>query len=91
MRLQVLSMALAYNPKGQVIKATYQHSNQLQFQDGVGDTLIQLASIVPDGLLVFMPSYGMMDKLTKRWRDTGAPFPLLCRTLGYGRTASRRP
>jgi fanconi anemia group J protein len=64
-------MCIAHDPHGQVIKATFASSNQSKFQDGVGQTLLQLAAVVPDGLLVFMPSYGMMDKLAQRWRDTG--------------------
>jgi fanconi anemia group J protein len=69
---QVLAMAIAHSPSSQLIKATFQQSSTFRFQDAVGETLEKLALVVPDGLLVFMPSYGMMDKLTKRWKETGA-------------------
>ena len=72
MWLQVLPMAIAHSPGGELLKATFEHSSRDRFQDGVGDALLQLARVVPDGMLVFMPSYGMMDKLVKRWKDTGA-------------------
>lgn len=57
---------------GKLLCATFKNSSTFAFQDSVGESLRQLATIVPDGLLVFLPSYGMLDKLTTRWKDTGA-------------------
>ena len=74
-------MAIKHSPRNGVLKATFQHSNTLTFQDGVGEALEQLACTVPDGLLMFLPSYGMMDKLAKRWKETGEPFESLTYTL----------
>jgi DNA excision repair protein ERCC-2 len=36
-----------------------------------GTLLISLASIVPDGILCFFPSYMYMEHLFKEWYDTG--------------------
>ena len=65
-------MAVAHAPAGHILKATFQHSSEHKFQDGVGEALVALAGVVPDGMLVFMPSYGMMEKLARRWEETGA-------------------
>ena len=71
-RMQVLPMAIAHSPARHLLKATFKESSTLKFQDGVGEALLEIARAVPDGMLVFMPSYGMLEKLTKRWKETGA-------------------
>ena len=40
-------------------------------EDELGNTIANFARIVPDGLLVFFPSYGVMDMCVGRWRETG--------------------
>lgn len=36
--------------------------------DGVGRVVLDSAAAIPDGLLVFMPSYTLMEKLLQRWK-----------------------
>ena len=72
MQKQVLAGVLSSTSTGVPLKATYQNSAKHEFQDGVGDIVLSMCSTVPDGLLVFFPSYAMMDKLTTRWKETGA-------------------
>lgn len=40
-------------------------------KDAVGKALEELFKVVPGGSLVFFPSYKLMDKLCKRWTETG--------------------
>lgn len=70
-------MTISRCPGDKLIKATYNASNTTTFQDSVGKTLLEIAHVVPDGMLVFMPSYTMMEKLRQRWNQTGAVF--LCK------------
>lgn len=70
--LQVLAMSISRCPQNRMLKATYTESNTAAFQDGVGAALLNIARAVPDGMLVFLPSYTMMDKLCARWRVSGA-------------------
>lgn len=37
----------------------------------MGTVLEEVCKIVPDGALIFFPSYKLMDKLCARWRSTG--------------------
>lgn len=46
-------------------------------QDSIGQVILQSCKVVPDGVLVFLPSYSMMDKLTTRWQVT-APWISPC-------------
>ena len=50
------------------LQATFKNQNDLGFQDSVGRLLLESAHTIPDGLLVFMPSYAMLDRLTARWK-----------------------
>lgn len=40
-------------------------------QDDLGSTVAKITSRVPDGLLIFFPSYAVMDKMYDRWHKTG--------------------
>jgi hypothetical protein len=44
---------------------------QLDFQDSVGAAVHAIVRTVPGGVLMFMPSYALMDKLTRRWQVGG--------------------
>lgn len=52
--------------------ATFRGSFKFAFQDALGDALIDYCTIVPGGVLVFFPSYRMMDQLKARWTASGA-------------------
>lgn len=71
--VQVLPMVLARSSSNYPFKATFHETNQPRFQDGVIDALTSMAKVVPDGMLVFMPSYGMLNKLVTRWEQTSTP------------------
>ena len=34
----------------------------------MGQALLQTCQVVPDGVLVFMPSYSLLDRLMQRWQ-----------------------
>ena len=34
----------------------------------MGATILEVARLVPDGLLVFMPSYSLLERLMQRWQ-----------------------
>jgi len=71
MKKQVFAGVIATTPQGQPLLATYQHSSKTSFQDAVGQIILNMCSTVPDGLLVFFPSYAMLEKLLSRWKETG--------------------
>jgi hypothetical protein len=50
------------------LQATFKNQNDLAFQDCVGCLLLESAQAIPQGLLVFMPSYAMLDRLMARWK-----------------------
>lgn len=56
---------------GAPLVATYQHADGHVFQDSLGLVVLEMCRCIPDGVLLFMPSYGMMEKVTMRWKSTG--------------------
>ena len=65
---QVWAGVLSRAPDGQAIQATYQHTSTRGFQLAVGACVLAAARSVPDGLLVFTPSYSLLDKLCAAWK-----------------------
>lgn len=58
-------------PKGKSLCATFQHTETFEFQDEVGELLLSICHTIGQGVLCFLPSYKMLDKLKDRWLHTG--------------------
>ena len=58
-------------PSGQRIEASYRGMEKLSVQDEIGRVLVSVCESVPDGVLCFLPSYSVMDKLKDRWESVG--------------------
>lgn len=58
-------------PQGRKLCATFQHSETFMFQDEVGELLLQVCKAVSKGVLCFLSSYKMLEKLKDRWVNTG--------------------
>lgn len=58
-------------PTGVDLNAQYQNINTYSFQDEMGQVLKDVCLNVPYGVLCFMPSYQLIEKLCARWQITG--------------------
>jgi len=70
-RKQVWVGTLSHGPSGHNLNATYRNTETLAFQDEVGRLVESVCHKVPHGILLFLPSYKMLDTLTNRWQMTG--------------------
>uniref|UniRef100_A0A8C8D4Y0 DNA 5'-3' helicase n=1 Tax=Oncorhynchus tshawytscha TaxID=74940 RepID=A0A8C8D4Y0_ONCTS len=68
---QVWVGTLGSGPQGRKLCATFQHAETYAFQDEVGALLLRVCQAVGRGVLCFLPSYKMLDKLRDRWTNTG--------------------
>ncbi|XP_074870114.1 Fanconi anemia group J protein [Carettochelys insculpta] len=68
---QVWVGTIAAGPKGRKLCATFQHTETFEFQDEVGALLLSVCETVGRGVLCFLPSYKLLDKLKDRWMHTG--------------------
>jgi fanconi anemia group J protein len=64
---QVWAGVLSRGPAGPPVEATYKHTDTLVFQDSVGAAVLEVCRTVPDGVLFFLPSYALLEKLKLRW------------------------
>ena len=53
---------------GTKLLATFKHANTLTFQDSMGQSVVEVCKVVPHGVLMFLPSYTMLDRLIARWQ-----------------------
>ena len=42
------------------------------YADQLGSALLPLLASIPAGVLVFVPSYALLERLERRWRASGA-------------------
>uniref|UniRef100_H0ZBR6 DNA 5'-3' helicase n=1 Tax=Taeniopygia guttata TaxID=59729 RepID=H0ZBR6_TAEGU len=68
---QVWVGTVGAGPNGRKLCATFQHTETFEFQDEVGALLLSVCQTLGQGILCFLPSYKMLDKLKDRWMHTG--------------------
>ena len=67
----VRTHSYSHPPAPRPPQATFKNQGEAAFQDGVGRVVAEAAAAIPDGLLVFLPSYSLLDKLLARWKVGG--------------------
>ncbi len=75
---QVWISTLSRGPGGHSLNATFRNVESYAFQDELGQLAASVCEHVPHGVLFFLPSYSMLNKLSERWRETGL-WERLCR------------
>ncbi|KAG8520180.1 Fanconi anemia group J protein, partial [Galemys pyrenaicus] len=68
---QVWVGTIGSGPKGRNLCATFQHTETFEFQDEVGALLLSVCQTMSQGILCFLPSYKLLEKLKERWLSTG--------------------
>ncbi|XP_072249263.1 Fanconi anemia group J protein [Leuresthes tenuis] len=68
---QVWVGTVGAGPQGRRLCATFQHAETFAFQDEVGALLLHVCQVMAKGVLCFLSSYKMLDKLRDRWITTG--------------------
>ncbi|KAG2454208.1 hypothetical protein HYH02_001242 [Chlamydomonas schloesseri] len=71
MSRQVWAGVVPRGPGGGLLAASYREAATFRFQDEAGEAVLRYCQVIPDGVLLFLPSYGLMDKLVTRWKATG--------------------
>ncbi|KAJ2719424.1 Fanconi anemia group J protein [Coemansia sp. Benny D115] len=66
-----VTMVIESGPLNTTLKGVYNNVNMFSFQDDIGESMCSIASCCPDGMLAFVSSYSLLDKLVSRWKTTG--------------------
>ena len=68
-RENLLVRPVANGPRGFDFDFTYEKRNLPAMIDILGDCLVGLSSVIPDGLVVFFPSYSYLNQVVLRWQS----------------------
>ncbi|CAK9222563.1 unnamed protein product [Sphagnum troendelagicum] len=68
---QVWAATLSLGPGNVPLNASFKNADGYAFQDALGTVLEEICKVVPDGALIFFPSFKLLDKLCTRWQATG--------------------
>lgn len=58
-------------PKNAKLSSAYNNRSNPDYLSGLGEVVASTCSIVPKGILVFFPSYGLMDICVNAWKSSG--------------------
>ena len=73
---QIWAGVVPLGPLGGALNSSYRTRDSLIYKQNLGLALVNFCRIVPDGLLVFFPSYGALDAALQAWQlpgPSGAP------------------
>ena len=70
-RNQVWGGVVTHGPNNGVLNSSFRFRDTREYKTEIGSVILSTARIVPDGLLVFFPSYGVMHSCVNHWRSTG--------------------
>lgn len=63
--------SIGRGPSNNILNGNFQNSSTFSFQDDIGSLVLKVCTLIPHGVLCFLPSYSMLDKLVNRWQVTG--------------------
>ncbi|OAY36775.1 regulator of telomere elongation helicase 1 homolog isoform X10 [Manihot esculenta] len=56
-------------PSGRPFNSSYRNRDSIEYKQELGNAIVNFARIVPDGLLVFFPSYYLLDQCIGCWKN----------------------
>ncbi|ERN03915.1 hypothetical protein AMTR_s00078p00189390 [Amborella trichopoda] len=68
---QVWVGVVASSPSGHSFNSSYRFRDTVKYKQELGSAIVNFARIVPDGLLIFFPSYYFMEKCIEYWQSMG--------------------
>ncbi|XP_015867293.3 regulator of telomere elongation helicase 1 homolog isoform X1 [Ziziphus jujuba] len=69
---QIWAGVLPTGPSGGSFNSSYRSRDSLEYKQELGNAIVNFARIVPDGLLVFFPSYYLLDQCMGCWKNVSA-------------------
>lgn len=68
---QVYVKIVSKGPDNEPLISNYENRNNPKYIQSLGRTILSFCPIIPDGLLIFFPSYVTLNKCQDEWRKTG--------------------
>jgi regulator of telomere elongation helicase 1 len=70
---QVWGGVVPVGPSGKKLNSSYRFRDTEEYKVELGNVVVNFARIIPDGLLVFFPSSGVMRACVETWKSYGTP------------------
>lgn len=70
-RDRIFATIVSHGPQRVELNCAYNNSLKLNFQDEVGEVVLDVCRSVPKGVLCFFPSYERMENFCQRWTAKG--------------------
>ncbi|KAL8465834.1 hypothetical protein ACS0TY_035084 [Phlomoides rotata] len=68
---QIWAGVAPVGPSGYSFNSSYRSRGSVEYKLELGNAIVNFARIVPDGLLVFFPSYYLLEQCISCWKTTG--------------------
>jgi fanconi anemia group J protein len=68
---QVYTSVVAVGPGMVRMDTTYRNASNFMWQDSLGFAIVDYCKIIPGGVLIFFPSYRLLNSLVQRWQSQG--------------------
>ncbi|XP_061390735.1 regulator of telomere elongation helicase 1 homolog [Musca vetustissima] len=68
---QVYVKIIGSGPDREPLISNYQNRDNPKYISSLGSTIVNVARLVPDGLLVFFPSYPLLNQCVNSWQASG--------------------
>lgn len=68
---QICVKIMSQGPDGVQLNSNYQNRDNPKYISSLGRTILSFCRVVPDGLLIFFPSYPIMTKCQEMWQAEG--------------------
>lgn len=68
---QLLTVSIGRGPSGRALQLKHEARGDAGMMTELGLLLFNLAGVVPEGLVVFVPSFSYLEQLTQHWKAAG--------------------
>ncbi|XP_042057083.1 regulator of telomere elongation helicase 1 homolog isoform X1 [Salvia splendens] len=68
---QIWAGVAPVGPSGYSFNSSYRNRGSIEYKSELGNAIVNFARIVPDGLLVFFPSYYLLEQCISCWKTMG--------------------
>ncbi|XP_022249147.1 regulator of telomere elongation helicase 1 homolog isoform X2 [Limulus polyphemus] len=68
---QVYIGVVSQGPDGTPLNSSFRNRSDKKYLQSLGRTILNFSRIIPDGLLVFFPSYSVLKQCNEHWEESG--------------------
>ncbi|KAF9331459.1 ATP-dependent DNA helicase chl1 [Podila minutissima] len=65
----LMTLIVQKSPTGLPLELSFAQRNRDEIMDGIGQALVNLLNLIPDGVVVFFVSYSYMAQIMSRWQQ----------------------